>query len=306
METIRIALTGARGFVGKALAAALGERSGRPISLLSIISGKVDNRSESLHEIGFENKELPDRLRDIQIFIHTAGKSKGTPDALRQANVSSLQRYIDILPASLEQVIHFSSVNVLFPKLSTYGETKRQGELLWASSPFAGRVTVLRPALIYGPGDRQNIGRLIHLVDRYPVIPVPASGSMRPVYVRDVADLVVSMIDQQTCAGQTMVISGVEQTNFSDLVQRLASLLDRRRVCLPLPDWLLAPFSKAASRSGLERLSQGIDGYRLDRPWHDPSVWQYLGRPTTCLDDGLRQCVDYYRETAEKNERFAD
>ncbi len=184
-----------------------------------------------------------------------------------------------MLPASLEQIIHFSSVNVLFPRLTPYGETKLQGEMLWAASPFADRVTVLRPALIYGPGDRQNIGRLTRLVDRFPVVPVPAGGGMRPVFLRDVVDLVVGLIGQPACAGQTIVVSGVEQTNFRDLVQRLATLLGRRRVCLPLPDWLLAFLSQTARLSGLKKLSQDMDGYRLDRPWYDPSVWQISWPP---------------------------
>ena len=306
METTRVALTGARGFVGRALAGALNELPGRPISLLSICRGRVNNQSGPLQEIGSENEELPDRLKSIKIFIHAAGKSKGTPQELWQANVSGLQRYIGMLPASLEQIIHFSSVNVLFHRRSAYGETKLQGEMLWAASSFADKVTVLRPALIYGPGDRQNIGRLVRLVDRFPVIPAPASGSLRPVFLQDLVDLVIGLIGQPACAAQTMVVSGAEQTSFPDLVQRLAILLGRRRVCLPLPDWFLTPVSRSARLIGLKNLSQVMDGYRLDRPWYDPSVWQRLGRSTTCLDDGLRQCVDDYRESSGKDERIGD
>ncbi len=66
METTRIALTGARGFVGRELAAALSEQPGRPVSLLSICRGVVNNQSARLQEIGFENEDLPDRLKDIQ------------------------------------------------------------------------------------------------------------------------------------------------------------------------------------------------------------------------------------------------
>jgi nucleoside-diphosphate-sugar epimerase len=201
-----------------------------------------------------------------------------------------------MLPASVEQIIHFSSVNVLFPELNPYGEAKLEGERLWAESPFANRVTVLRPALIYGPGDRQNIGRLIKLVDRLPIIPVPASGGMRPVFLKDLVDMVVKLIEQRLYPGKRIVVSGLEATNFRELVQRLAYHMHRRRVCLPLPDRLLKPLTDAARFCGAKGLAQTIDGYRLNRPWHDPTVWQMLDRPATCLDDGLRQCVEYYSQ----------
>ena len=289
-----IAVTGGRGFVGRAMLAALRAQSWNESGVLSICRGRVINYSDSLQEIGFENEDLRERLKEVKIFIHTAGASKGPPDVLWEANVSALQLYIDTLPASVEQIIHFSSVNVLFPELSHYGEAKLKGEKLWEESPFANRVTLLRPALIYGPGDRQNIGRLIILVESTPIIPVPESGSMRPVFLKDLVDMVVKLIEQRSYLEQRIVVSGLEATNFRELVQRLAYHMHRRRICLPLPDQLLKPLTNAARFCGFTGLAQTIDGYRLNRPWHDPTVWQILDRPATCLDDGLRQCVEYY------------
>ena len=289
-----IAVTGGRGFAGRAMLAALRAQSWNESGVLSICRGRVINYSDSLQEIGFENADLRERLKEAKVFVHTAGASKGPPDVLWEANVSVLQRYIDMLPASVEQIIHFSSVNVLFPELSPYGEAKLKGEQLWAESPFGNRVTVLRPALIYGPGDRQNIGRLIRLVERTPIVPVPASGSMRPVFLKDLVDMVVKLIEQRSYLGQKIVVSGLEEINFRELVQRLAYQMHRRRICLPLPDQLLKPLTDAARFCGAKGLAQTIDGYRLNRPWHDPTIWQMLDRPATCLDDGLRQCVEYY------------
>jgi nucleoside-diphosphate-sugar epimerase len=296
METSTVAVTGAGGFVGKALVGGLSRLMDQPYKLLAIHRGRVSGQSGLLQEIGFEDEELAQRLKDVKIFIHTAGKSKGTPEELLQANVFALKRYIDMLPASLEQVIHFSSLNVLFPRLSPYAETKLKGEQLWAASPFARRVTVLRPALIYGPGDRQNIGRLIGLVDRFPVIPVPACGSMRPVYLNDMLDLVMIFIGQNAVYGKTLVVSGQEETSLRDLIQRLARQMNRRRVCIPLAGNSLVILARAVRICGLKGLAQAVDGYRLERPWHDPAVWGYLGRPVTSLEDGLRQCVAYHKD----------
>jgi nucleoside-diphosphate-sugar epimerase len=296
METSRVAVTGAGGFVGKALVRALGQSMDQPNNLLAIHQGRGYSQSGVLEEIGFENEELTDRLKDVKIFIHTAGKSKGTPEELLQANVLALKRYIEMLPASLEHVIHFSSLNVLFPRLSPYAETKLKGEQLWAASPFARQVTVLRPALIYGPGDRRNIGRLIGLVNRFPMIPVPACGSMRPVYLNDMLGLVMIFIGQNAVYGKTLVVSGQEETSLRDLIQRLARQMNCRRVCIPLPDWFLKIFTRAARICGLKGLAQAVDGYRLERPWHDPAVWGYLGRPATRLEDGLHQCVAYHQD----------
>jgi NADH dehydrogenase len=295
MEAFRIAVTGGNGFVGSALVkmlTALPDR-GRPI--LSICRRRADQPSGLVEAAGYDDADLPAKLQGVKVFIHAAGKSAGKPEDLWEANVTSLQRYIDILPASVEQIIHFSSVNVLFPELSLYGEAKQKAEQLWTASPFASRVTVLRPALIYGPGDRKNIGRLINLVDRFPIIPLPAGGSLRPVFLQDVVDLVACLIGGQPWAGKALVVSGSEETRYLDLARRLAHIMGRQRIFLPVPAWLLAPFTWAVRLCGLKRWAQSVDGYYLRRPWHDPALWEHLGRPPISLDEGLRRCIAAYQ-----------
>ena len=56
--------------------------------------------------------------------------------------------------------------------------------------------TLLRPTMIYGPGDDRNISRLRNYLRRYRIIPIFGNGSrlVQPVYVTDLAKAVVQAI----------------------------------------------------------------------------------------------------------------
>ena len=70
--------------------------------------------------------------------------------------------------------------------------------------------TILRPTMIYGaPGDR-NLSRLLMLLPRVPVLPVPGGGRhlQQPVHVADVASAVLSAAERPESAGNTYDIAG--------------------------------------------------------------------------------------------------
>jgi nucleoside-diphosphate-sugar epimerase len=67
--------------------------------------------------------------------------------------------------------------------------------------------TILRPTMIYGaPGDR-NLSRLLTLLSRAAVLPVPGTGSClhQPVHVADVATAVLAALDKRAAIGSLFV-----------------------------------------------------------------------------------------------------
>ena len=158
-----IAVSGGKGFIGSELVKALSESE----RVVSISSGNFLEQVGNVVQVGFEHPELASILAPVKVYVHVAGRVKGTSAELEAANVTAVRRYLELLPEGIEQVIHFSSVNAFFPEQSDYGRTKLQGEELWKASPIADRLVVLRPSLIYGPGDEKNIYRLIRLTRRF-------------------------------------------------------------------------------------------------------------------------------------------
>ncbi len=78
--------------------------------------------------------------------------------------------------------------------------------------------TILRPTMIYGaPGDR-NLSRLLALLRRTPLLPMPGGGRhlQQPVHVADVADAVLTAVERPVATGVTYDVAGPEPLPFAD------------------------------------------------------------------------------------------
>ena len=112
--------------------------------------------------------------------------------------------------------------------------------------------TILRPTMIYGaPGDR-NLSRLLALLTRVPVLPVPGGRHLQqPVHVADVAGAVLAAAERAGAAGSCYDVAGPEPLTFAELLRISARAVASRTRFIPVPVMPLV----AAAR-GYERLSR--------------------------------------------------
>jgi len=113
--------------------------------------------------------------------------------------------------------------------------------------------TILRPTMIYGaPGDR-NLSRLLTLLHRAAVLPVPGGGRrlQQPVHVADVADAMLAAVAQPAAASRRYDVAGPVPLTFAELLRICAEAVGSRTRFVPVP---LAP-AIAAVRCH-ERFSQ--------------------------------------------------
>jgi uncharacterized protein YbjT (DUF2867 family) len=105
--------------------------------------------------------------------------------------------------------------------------------------------TILRPTMIYGaPGDR-NLSRLLVLLRRTPVLPVPAAGAClhQPVHVADVATAVLDALRRPVAIGAMYNVAGPEPITFAELLRTCARAVGSRTRIVPVP---LAPLMTLA------------------------------------------------------------
>jgi uncharacterized protein YbjT (DUF2867 family) len=101
--------------------------------------------------------------------------------------------------------------------------------------------TILRPTMIYGaPGDR-NLSRLLRLLTRTRVLPVPGGGQhlQQPVHVADVAGVALNAVERPDTARARYNIAGPEPLRFADLLRISAGTAGRRVRLVPVPLALL-------------------------------------------------------------------
>ena len=137
-------------------------------------------------------------------------------------------------------------------------QTVRQSALDW---------TILRPTMIYGaPGDR-NLSRLLQVLQRTPVLPLPGGGHrlQQPVHVEDLAAALLAAVGTERAIGRTYAIAGPEALPFRDLVRHAGNAVGRvpRLVSVPLRPTiaLLRLYERLAPRprikaEQLERLAE--------------------------------------------------
>jgi len=113
--------------------------------------------------------------------------------------------------------------------------------------------TILRPTMIYGAAGDRNVSRLLRLLGRAPVLPVPATGARlhQPVHVADVAAAVVAALHRPAAIGSLYNVAGPEPLPFADLLRICARAVGSRTRLVPVP---LAPLVTLAR--GYELLSR--------------------------------------------------
>ncbi len=105
--------------------------------------------------------------------------------------------------------------------------------------------TIVRPTMIYGaPGDR-NLSRLLMLLRKVPVVPVPGGGRhlQQPVHVADVASAVLGAVERPESVGVTYDLAGPEPLSFAELLRVAAQAVGSRTRFVRVP---LSPLVAAA------------------------------------------------------------
>lgn len=274
MTDPRALVTGGTGLVGGAIVRALVTR-GRAVRVLVRNAGPAGGLFGSQVEIARGNLQDPESLRaacqGIGEVYHVAGTvdtHKHGDAEILDTNVEGTRRLLAIAHAAgASRVVYTSSVSVYGDGLplgvaedaplnpaGIYGASKVQAERVVRDAAAAGlRAVIVRPCIVYGPGDRYFVPQAIRVV-RLPVVPLPDGG-------RHVVDLVHA--DDLAAAHLLVMAAGRsgEAYNVTDggchqageLIRLMAEALHRSPWLPPIPRWLatsLKPFINMAGRLG--------------------------------------------------------
>jgi nucleoside-diphosphate-sugar epimerase len=216
---MRVAVTGARGYVGGAVVRALLERGHTVAALVRGPAPGLDVRVRPVTGDVRDVKAIEDLVRGADAVAHTAAwVHKSADHATARAecfsvNVDGTRTVIDALAAQGRgHLVYVSSIAVyggpiegatesaaLHPT-TAYGRSKLEAEHLVLAAAAAGRITgcVLRPSVVYGAGAPGNTERLLSLVRRA-AIPMVRGGENRKsvIHVDDLARVVVAALEKR-------------------------------------------------------------------------------------------------------------
>lgn len=117
---------------------------------------------------------------------------------------------------------------------AAYARSKAGGEqAVRAAFPEAA---IARPSVVFGPED-DFLNRFATMARFLPALPLIGGGKTRfqPVYVGDVADALLRLVEDQATAGKTYELGGPRIYSFREILELLLREIGRRRLLIPLP-----------------------------------------------------------------------
>jgi NADH dehydrogenase len=157
--------------------------------------------------------------------VNLAGALTGDVDAVQAKGAGAVAEAA--AAAGVAALVHLSAIGADANGDTAYARSNGEGEA--AVRQHFPLATILRPSLVFGRED-QFVNRFARMIQKLPVVPVVAPKTrFQPVYVADVAAAAVAAIeDPERFGGRTFELGGPDVLSMAELIQQIASLLDRK------------------------------------------------------------------------------
>lgn len=256
---MRILVTGASGFIGQALVAAL-VRDGHAV----VCASRHPRGGSGCEALAVDFESVPQagwwrpRLAGIEAVVNAVGilreRSGQTFGALHERAPGELFRAC--AEAGVPFVLQVSALGADHEAQSRYHRTKKAADDVLRGLPL--RAAIVQPSLVYGPGGAN--AALFNGMAAMPVLALPRGGDMlvQPVHVDDVVEGVMALLRAPPEGTPTIPFVGPRALTLREFIAELRRQLgfsSRLRV-LRLPE---SVFRAAASVAG------HVPGSALDR-----------------------------------------
>lgn len=257
-------VTGGSGFVGCGLLPALTECCGRVVVADRVSPSSADSvHFERVEHIG-PATDWGGILESVDCVIHLAARVHVMDDraedplsSFREVNVEGTRRLAEAAAeAGVRRFVFLSSIKVNgevsngtpvrssdpAAPLDPYGVSKWEAEqVLHRVAEESGlELVVLRPPLVYGPGVKGNLQRLLRWIDRGVPLPFARVRNRRSlIALGNLVSAILLCLNHPDAAGKTYLISDGEDLSTADLIRHFAAGMGRNARLLPVPLWLL-------------------------------------------------------------------
>jgi len=314
----RVLLTGANGFVGRSLCAALGQsgyevraavRSAAvavPGAVRTVCVGDISGQTRWQHALEGVDFVIHAAARAHQVNdskhnsgLYTSINTEGTACLARAAATAGVQRLVFLSTVKVngeENDAHaYTATDEPHPQ-DVYGMSKWLAEQ--AVNEVCARTklqaAIVRPPLVYGPGVRANFLRLMRWTDAQRPLPLGSVQNRRSlISIWNLCDLLINVLVNPAAGNRTWMASDADDLSTPELVRRLAAAMRRRTHLLPVPVMLLRGLGWISGRSG--EVSRLCGSLAVDVTETRSALgWS----PPLSVDEGLARTVAWYLSEA--------
>ncbi|RBP67029.1 nucleoside-diphosphate-sugar epimerase [Brevibacterium sanguinis] len=322
---MKITVTGASGLLGSSVARTL-VAQGHSVTTLQRRPSGVDGARDVLGTVT-DPAAVAEAVNGAEAVVHLAAKVSltGDPDEFEEVNVGGTRTLVyGAQAAGVSRLVHISSPSVAHTGESIVGEgarpaspdlargeyarTKAAGEIIALGADSERfRVLVLRPHLMWGPGDVQLTERIVERA-RSGRMPVLGAGTalVDTLFVDNAVEAIVAALDAvDTVHGEALVVTNGQPRPIGELMSRIAIAGGAREPRLRIP--VRAALAAGSVVERVWELGEHDDEPPLTRflaeqlstaHWFDQRRTQeVLGwRPRVTIEEGLELLAAHYAQ----------
>lgn len=302
----KILVTGANGFVGRALCRALADAG---FDVRAAVRKPTDELTHARVAVvqapDLENLQAnwDDCLAGIDVVVHTAARvhvmnpppnheqlldavnARATAHLAQSAARAGAKRFIFLSTIKVngettQGMAPFRATDPVAP-LEPYAVSKLKAEqnLKALSDQRAIETVIIRPPLVYGEGAKGNLDLLERLIKRSIPLPVGLLGGNRRslVSLANLVDLIRSCISHPKAANQTFLVSDGDDLSTLRLTRLIAQSCHRSVIAVPVPPVALRLLAGLIGKSDM--VSRLVDSLQVDiaptcrlLDWHPPQT----------------------------------
>jgi nucleoside-diphosphate-sugar epimerase len=301
--SLKVALTGATGFVGRKVVAQLLANEHSVMALVRNTAAADLPDAVQLVQGDLQNEPALDLLtRKSEVVIHVAGlisavnrqdyfvaNEQGTRAVAHAAIRNGVKRFV-----------HVSSLSAREPQLSTYGKSKLAGEEALMGCPGTLSRIILRPPAVYGPGDKATLPLLKALTHSFAILPGRAEARFSLIQVQDLARIIVAAAESRKTGIFEPSDGAVSGHDWKELARIAATVESKDIAPVFLPKFI--PYGVAFVAEAIAALSgkpSMISRDKINELYHTDWVARGEGWPLktpTGFAQGFAETLAWYRD----------
>lgn len=252
---MRVFLTGATGFVGGyVLQRLLAEGH----TVRALVRDQTKTRTGNLPQSNVDyiagdivsGAGLEEGVRGCDAVIHLVGiiveKGTNTFEAVHDLGTRNVVEQAK--KAGIRKFVQMSALGARADGVSRYQTSKWRGEeaVRGGGIPYC----ILRPSLIFGPGDG-FVTQMIEVMRKAPLFrPVPGNGKALygPIFIADVANCFVRALSLETAMNRTIELGGADEMSLNQMLAEIAHCAGVRKPAIHVPLPLMFAVAAVAER----------------------------------------------------------
>ena len=316
---MRVAVTGASGFVGQAVTTALLSSQHDVHAVVRSLDKNAPVLAQAVQTfpIGdiMVDTNWNSALAGVDCVVHCAARTHVINEtetnvlaAYRAVNVAGTRQLAEqAAKMGLRRLVYLSSIKVNFEQTTSaecvsfpdnaftedpYAISKWEAEqaLHEVSAKTSLEVVIIRPPLVYGPGVKGNFLSMLGWLKRGVPLPLGAIQNQRSlVGIDNLVNLIVTCMDHPAAANQTFLVSDDEDLSTTDLVRQLGAALGKPARLIPVPASLLR---LAAQMTGNQDMAERLLGNLQVNISKTKETLDWA--PLVKMDDGLRKTATWF------------